>query len=191
MFSALATFATRHGWKIVIAAVLVFAAVVLHAHLHSEDIARRTHEDFVQRFVERNRHRALLLTSQNYRDVWEFDRYHLELVMRDVHSQFLSIQLTPSQETSTYTTGSYVYSARFHLQGQTIGPLGSLMLSQGNQIQTPFTFHWKKESWWPWSWRLTKIDHPDFRPPDQYTPGMLSSEAGLQDLINQAQEKLN
>jgi hypothetical protein len=191
MFSAIVSFVARHGWKILLAAVLIFAAVIFHAHLHSKDIAHRTQEDFLQRIVKRKRHQALLLTSETYRDVWEFDRNQLELALRDVDSQFLSLQLTPSQETSSYTDGSYLYTARLRLQGQTIGPVGPMMISEANQIQNPFTFHWKKESWWPWSWRLTKIDHPDFRPPNQYTPGMLSSEASLNDLINQAQEKLN
>jgi hypothetical protein len=192
MISSLIPLLTRHGWKIILVLILAAAAYIFSAHLRGPAIAHERQQLFLQHLSEQKRHRALLLVSPTYTDVWQFDRSQLELALRDLHSQFLSLQITPTDEVWTENTShSCTYTARLRVTGTGIGPVAPMILSEAARIQTPFTFHWERTSWWPWSWKLTHISHPDFQPPAHYTPGMLSSEASLNDLLNQAQEKLN
>jgi hypothetical protein len=49
-----------------------------------------------------------------------------------------------------------------------------MMLTMTRQLDQPFSFHWKKEGWWPWTWRLVNITNPALELPDGYRPGMFS-----------------
>ena len=35
----------------------------------------------------------------------------------------------------------------------------------------PFTFHWKKSGFLPWSWKLIRIEHSKLEVPSGYVPG--------------------
>jgi hypothetical protein len=67
-----------------------------------------------------------------------------------------------------------IYTATMRLNGRSLTPVGEMMLSMTRQLDQPFSFHWKKEGWWPWTWRLVNITNPALELPDGYRPGMFS-----------------
>ena len=50
-----------------------------------------------------------------------------------------------------------------------------------------FVMTWRKEGWWPWTWRLQHVANPGLVIPPGYRPGMLSENGGsLDSLIDRA-----
>ena len=65
---------------------------------------------------------------------------------------------------ATVTTG-------FQLSGSG-SPIAHEMIRRTNRLREPFVFTWEKQSFWPWSWKLTRIENPDL--PEElygYEPG--------------------
>ena len=40
------------------------------------------------------------------------------------------------------------------------GGVAQLVMERVNTLSGPFTFAWRKASWKPWDWQLTRVDHP-------------------------------
>ena len=37
--------------------------------------------------------------------------------------------------------------------------MAPIIVGEANRLKTPFIFHWRKENWRPWSWRIHRIEN--------------------------------
>lgn len=140
-----------------------------------EKMVARQQEAFFDRLSSKKWSRAGELLSDQYRDQWNFSRADATLALKDVGRQFLSIHLTPVDPLVAITAARKgTYSSSINIQGHG-SPIAGQIIAEAQRLTEPFTFTWQKESWHPWSWRLTQIANPAL-PNDLYgyEPGDLT-----------------
>lgn len=117
------------------------------------------------------------MVSKSYRDQWGMDRDQIGSAFRDVSRQFLTLRVEwADPQFAAGPNDTITLTTKPKLDGKSISPIGEVMLSTARRLDQPFTFHWKKEGWWPWTWRLVNITNPDLELPAGYSPGMLSDK---------------
>ncbi len=128
------------------------------------------------------------MVSTDYRDQWTMDRDQIGSALRDVSRQFLTLRLEWTEARYDRTPdGAIALTTTPRLDGKPLTPIGEMMLSTARRLDQPFTFHWKKEGWWPWTWRLVNITNPSLEIPDGYSPGMFSDKpVSVEDAMKRA-----
>jgi len=97
--------------------------------------------------------------------------------LRDISRQFLTLRIDWTNPLyARGPDGTYTLTTVPRLDGRSLSPVGEVMLSTARQIRSPFTLTWKKEGWWPWTWRIVSISNSDLELPAGYTPGMFSDK---------------
>ena len=122
---------------------------------------------------KRSRSKVEKLIADSYLDRWMFDKEDAITAFLDVGSQFIALgitevdpehQIDESRSTATVTTQIKVAGSG--------SPVAQMILRRTNQLEAPFVFTWEKQSWWPGSWRLTKVDNSELPESfDGYQPG--------------------
>jgi hypothetical protein len=177
----------RRFWRPL--AVLVWLLVVgvsAWRYLQPERQIRRKQAALFQNIIDRDVSDSKSLISSQYFDDWKFDADGIRLAMRDVSSFFMTLVITPKEESLEISEGVATYSARLVISGSGLSPLASSTESAINNLHSPFIFRWQQESWQPWSWRLIEMENEKLDVPASYRPGMLSEEGGLQKLADKA-----
>ncbi len=156
-----------------------------------ENVVAARQEKFFKSLSSKKWDRCGRYLSEDYRDRWNFNRDDALLALRDVGSQFFFLQVQGSE--FEFHPGISAREARAHrrvkIEG-TGGPLAQVIMSHANRVQEPFVFHWRKESWWPTTWRITRIENAgipealyDYRPGDlQRAMSNQSSRSLLEDI---------
>lgn len=112
------------------------------------------------------------LVSGNYSDRWSFDREEIVTAMVDIGSQFLSLELTPEELRWKIEKSEGAATMRLVVGGRAIGPAATEVMRRVNQLEEPFVFTWRKESFLPSGWRLVSVENTSL--PDDlhgYEPG--------------------
>ena len=178
----------RLRWPWLLAAGGVgFVAWFLAQGLTLEAQAEKRKERFREALEEKNVGKAMAMVSAEYRDQWGYGPEEVGRVFRDVTAQFLTLRVTFSDEKFERRGREIVFTARVRLDGQPLTPIGSMMSSYAAEQREPFVMTWRKEGWWPWTWRLGHVANAGLEPPADYRPGMFSENAGsLEGLIDRA-----
>jgi len=116
--------------------------------------------------------RIARLVSTEYEDPWGFTREDAVEALVDVGSQFMTLVLTPEDETVRIEGRRAMVETRLRVGGNPVGPLGNEVTRRLNRLEAAFVFTWEKAGLLPGAWRLVRIEHPEI-PPDLhgYTPG--------------------
>lgn len=115
------------------------------------------------------------LVSQKYLDEWQFNTDKVQKAMDDVAVQFLTLNIVPEAvgwQKNGKTEATWQGHLRF--KGTVASPIGQMILDESQKLKEPFSFVWTKESWTPWSWKLSAVTNPALEVPSDYQPGMLS-----------------
>jgi hypothetical protein len=179
----------RRSWRLLVTFQLAaLVAWLLSQGLTAESQVRHRAEGFRRALAEGRSAKAWHMVSADYRDQWSMDRDQIGSALRDVSRQFLTLRVEwvdPRYEAAP--DGGMALTTVPRLEGKSLTPIGEMMLSTARQLEQPFTFHWKKEGWWPWTWRIVKITNPALEIPAGYTPGMFSDRPiSLEDAMKRA-----
>jgi len=160
---------------ILIAAISGLLLVVLLVALQmrpASQIAKRQ-ASLIEGIERRSPARIQRLLAKEYRDRWGFTSEQIVESMVDAGSQFMALVVTPEGETVVFGEGGEAtVTARLILGGKPVGPVGNEVTRRINQLEEPFVFVWKKQSFLPSSWRLVSVDNAAL--PDDlygYEPG--------------------
>ncbi len=166
---------------------LLLLAILLAVYLFGfrwrpEATVTRNQAAFIASIENKKWGKCRSLVAPQYGDKWGFNRADLTLALEDVGSQFL-INLDFEWNTTSLTRGdngdSYTLVGKGSMRG-TGTPLAAIIVGQSAAYAAlPFTFTWKKQSAFPWDWKLQKIDHPSLTIPPGYEPGDLRRAAAL------------
>jgi hypothetical protein len=154
-----------------VAAVLGLIIFVILQSRPSKMIAKKQY-DLIVGIEKRSPGRIERLVAENYSDRWGFDREDAVDAIVDVGSQFLALVVTEDEKETVIDKKEATVTARLTFGGNPVGPAGQEVVKRLNQLDEPFVFTWKKESFLPASWRLVRIDNASL-PDDlwEYEPG--------------------
>ncbi|MDA7921523.1 hypothetical protein N9B73_07185 [Verrucomicrobiales bacterium] len=145
---------------LIIAALAVALLVFVGLQFRPANAVAKKQASLIQGIEKRSASRIQRLLSENYVDRWEFTDEEIVEAVVDVGSQFMALVVTEEDQTLEINDGVAVTTAKLVISGKPVGPAGQEVTKRVNQLKTPFTFTWKKESFLPTSWRLVKIDNP-------------------------------
>ncbi|MCH1407438.1 MAG: hypothetical protein L7V87_00255 [Verrucomicrobiales bacterium] len=154
-----------------VAGVLGLTIFVILQSRPSKMIATKQ-SDLIVGIEKRSPGRIERLVAENYSDRWGFDREDAVNAIVDVGSQFLALVVTEDEKETVIDGKEATVTARLTFGGNPVGPAGHEVVKRLNQLDEPFVFTWKKESFLPASWRLVRIDNASL--PDDlwgYEPG--------------------
>jgi hypothetical protein len=158
--------------RILLVAIAVVIAVIGFMRFASpERQIEKKQATLIRGIEQRKRSKVEKLISDNYSDRWGFDKEDAVTAFLDVGSQFVMLGITELNPEHELSAGSATVTTRLKVDG-TGSAVANLVIRRTNQLKTPFIFEWKKQSWWPGSWRLIKVDNADL-PEDLegYEPG--------------------
>jgi len=172
-------------WLVTFQVVAVVGWLLSQGVTAESQVAHRS-EAFRRALADGRSARAMSLISDDYRDPWGMGREEMGAALRDIIRQFLTLRVEwGDPQFAAGPEGGMRLTAKLRLEGKSLTPVGEMMLSMARQLNEPFTFHWKKEGWGPWSWRLVSITHPELELPAGYTPGMFSeAPASLEEAMS-------
>lgn len=97
-----------------------------------------------------------------YADQWGLRREEAVDKAMEMSRQFLTVTITATPVESTREGTEATRVARIRLEGRG-GGAAPIILRRVNALEAPFTFHWTRDPWKPWSWRLTEVSNPELR----------------------------
>jgi hypothetical protein len=102
------------------------------------------------------------LLAQDYTDSWGNDKADVLERVREVFAQFFALELKAGAMTVQTVAGGAIVRAPVSLRGRG-GPLAEVAVQRVGALREPFVFHWRKESWRPWDWALTRVEQPELK----------------------------
>lgn len=100
------------------------------------------------------------MMAQDYLDQWEYDKARALEDSQVAFSQFVLLKVERKIVSADVSGHLGKASALIKLNGRG-GPFAELITTRINGLREPFVFHWRQENWKPWSWKLTRIEHPE------------------------------
>lgn len=158
--------------------VILTIAIGLTVRWQPERVVKRQQAAFVEALEKRSGRKLKRVLAEDYHDQWQFSRDDAVVSLLDVGSQFILLTVAPVDPSFEFPDGRAIATMRFQLSGSG-SPIAHEVIRRANQLKKPFVFTWEKQSFWPTSWRLTRIENPDL--PDElfgYEPGDISRAIG-------------
>ncbi|MEZ5326459.1 MAG: hypothetical protein R3F19_15520 [Verrucomicrobiales bacterium] len=152
----------------------ITALIVLYHSLFewpSDTQVRQKQEAFLLAIEEGDNSAWNSLISESYEDQWGFSKSNALVALQDVRSQFIGLNITWKPESQIVDSGEGKLAGTMKFEATGFFAT-DMITSRLNKITAPWVFEWQKESWLPWSWRLTRIENPELDLGD-YSPGDL------------------
>ncbi len=146
------------------AAALAFVAWVLYCLWlwQPERQVRKHHEHFIKAAENRNWRRVDAFVGPRYSDRWGHDKAFLLRESREILRQFFALSIESPVESCEVISDTATVSAKLKMAG-TGTAIAEYAKNQVNALREPFVFEWKRQSWKPWDWALTRADHPQLQ----------------------------
>jgi len=103
--------------------------------------------------------------ADDFRDRFGHDKAWALRESKEVLRHFFALTIEDSETAASFTTpegagpNMATVTAFLKLAGSGTA-LAEYAKSEVNRSREPFTFAWRKQSWKPWDWQLTTVDHP-------------------------------
>ena len=102
--------------------------------------------------------RVSTFVAPDYRDDWGNDRALLLTRLRLTMRSFSSLTISATNPQTRFAPSEWVWSAQIEIAGR--GEAASEIISRVNSLTSPFDLHWRRESRWPWDWKLVRVSNP-------------------------------
>lgn len=111
--------------------------------------------------VERQKwDKVATLMADDYADRWEHDK---EFVLREaprVFRQYVTLEIQNDPSLPADVSKEAISSTMVKVSGNG-SPIAQLVTERVNALRSPFYFTWRRMSWKPWDWRLTRIEQSE------------------------------
>ena len=142
------------------AAFALLGTIVCH-WLWNADRQIRVHNAKLLKAVgDRNFDRVSQLLAPDYSDPWNESGDVAVERLREVIRQYFSVTLREEVMRVELKDRIGIVTARVRLDGRGTA-FAESVTRRVNGLAEPFVFHWRKESWQPWDWRLVHVQNPD------------------------------
>lgn len=109
---------------------------------------------------------ATAFFADDYHDHWQQTKPMAISEARQAFRYFFVISIQASSVDCSADGDLGRFSARLKVLGSGAA-ISEYVKEHVNRLKQPFVFHWKRESWKPWDWKLTEIDQPELRIPQE------------------------
>jgi len=158
--------------------VIIFVGRAILIHFSSQRQLELKQERFIRALEKHHGKKILPYLAEDYKDQWDFDRDDAVLAVSDVGAHFM-ILTVKSFETIIQIEGrDAVVTTRLQLSGRG-SPVANEVIRVVNRQKEAFVFTWKRQSFWPGSWRIVRVENPGLS--DElhgYRPGDLKRKLG-------------
>jgi hypothetical protein len=115
---------------------------------------------FLKAVERRNWNKVATLMADDYADRWGHDKGFVVNELPHVFQQFISvdIQNDPSLPADVGPEGISATSVKISGGGS---PIAQFVVEQVNKLQKPFYFTWRRASWKPWDWKLSRVEQSE------------------------------
>jgi len=118
--------------------------------------------------IESRDYQALArLLADNYRDGWEHDKTFVLQQCPRVFDQFIMLDVEGDIHGTEQLPAGWLVRQKIVVKGIG-GALGMYARDEVNALKEPFVMTWRKRSWKPWDWELTRIEQPELRIPREF-----------------------
>ncbi len=139
--------------------VLCTAAVIATGLLSPTRGVQRRWEALTSACESHDQDKLNTLLADDYGDAWGLTKSDFVKLANGVFRQFLVAGISRDQPVLTLADdGTATTSAVIRVQGQG-SPLAEAVVNGTAQLNTPTVFHWRRMSWKPWDWRLTRVEN--------------------------------
>lgn len=107
------------------------------------------------------------LLAEDYRDAWEHDKAIVLQRVPQVFEQFVLLDVEGELHGVEELPEGWNVRQKITVKGLG-GGLAMYARDEVNRLKEPFTMSWRKRSWKPWDWELTRIEQPELRIPAHY-----------------------
>ncbi len=149
LLGLLAALALWLGWK----TLVMFARSAERQVLDAQ-------EKLIRAAERRDWEAVKALLADDYTDEAGHDRHLAVDDARQALAHFFTLTIQHEISASTVTGQRAELRAKLRLEGNGAG-FSQTVVSTVNHMADPWEFHWRKESAWPWSWRVTRVHHPE------------------------------
>ena len=123
-----------------------------------ENQLRLHSEHLIHQIEQRDWSAVENLVAPDYRDDWGNDRAALLTRMRLVLRAVSSLTITATDQQARLELPEGTWSARIRIAGG--DEAGPEISSRVNSLTKPFELRWRRESRWPWDWKLVRVSNP-------------------------------
>jgi hypothetical protein len=146
--------------------VLVVVGRAILIHWSPQRQLELKQEGFIKALEKHNGKKLLPYLATDYMDQWEFDRDDAVLAVSDVGSHFMILTVSAFDVDYRVEGRQAVVKSKLQLSGSG-SPVANEVIRVVNRQPKAFVFTWKRQSFWPGSWRVVRIEHPGL-PVDLY-----------------------
>ena len=115
---------------------------------------------FLQAVERRNWEKVRAYLATNYTDRWGHDQALALEAAEQVFQQFLFLKVEHEIVSQAANRATGETRARVKISGSG-GALAQIAMERVNGLREPFLFSWKRQSWKPWDWQITRIEQPE------------------------------
>ncbi len=140
--------------------LLLVAAGILITYWQPERQVQVHTDQLLNALANRNWEQVDRLIADDYADAWGFTKETAVTYSRQVFQPFLSLSFEPRTiEVSLEDQDQGKALTSFQVEGRPLSPVSNVAQSELNALETPFEFHWVKQSWKPFDWQLVKLEN--------------------------------
>jgi hypothetical protein len=147
----------RNGFYVGLVAAL-FIGLWLARLWQPENQVQLHSQHLVRQIERRDWAAAENFIAPDYHDDWGNDRALLLTRLRLTMRPFSSLTITATNPQTRLASSKGSWSARIEIAGR--GEAAPEIISRVNSLTSPFDLDWRRESHWPWDWKLVRVSNP-------------------------------
>lgn len=141
-----------------VAALVAFALFLLWLWQPERQVRLHT-SHFLKSVERRNWNSVQNFLADDYTDRWQHNKESAVSDAREAFRQFMFVTIENRIDSCEMTGDQATTRAVIKVSGNG-GVVAQMVMERVNTLSGPFTFTWRKASWKPWGWQLTRVDHP-------------------------------
>jgi len=150
----------------VILLLVFFVGRALLIHWSPQRQLELKHERLVRALGKHNGKKILPYLAMDYKDQWDFDRDDAALAVSDVGRHFMILTVKSSDTDYRIEGRKARVTTKLQMSGSG-SPIANEVIRVVNRQKEDFIFTWERQSFWPGSWRIVRVENPGL-PDDLY-----------------------
>lgn len=153
---------------LVLAVGLLVVAGYCTYEFRAERQLSKAFERMVTAVEARDWKRVQSLMAGDYLDAWKMNRTQATQIGSEVLRHFIVLSIRAEDPVFAINQRAGSVKSKLEISGNG-SAIAQAVMAAAAELNEPFEFTWKQETWVPWSWKLTSVSHPEV----QFDPSYL------------------
>lgn len=137
---------------------MIFVGRAILIHWSPQRQLEIKQERFSRALEKHNGKKILPFLAPDYRDQWKFDREEAALAVSDMGGHFMILTVKDFDTSYKIEGREAVVESTLQLSGSG-SPIAAEVIRVVNRQKKPFIFTWKRQSFWPGSWKIEGVEN--------------------------------